>query len=222
MQSLVKKKKNCHVTKYVMNSKAVSMRVSRHMSKWPKYFSLYDRHFSSFVGKRVNVWEIGVCGGGSLQMWKKFFGPRATIVGIDIEPNFYFEEDQIHVHIGSQSDTEFLSGLVNKYGPPDVLIDDGSHTQTDLHVTFKFLYPLMKRKSVYFIEDTHTAYWKEYGGRLLQDGTIVESSKRLIDELTGRHFCGITDFTLTTKGIHFYDSVIVFEKEYDREGLLQL
>lgn len=222
MQSLAKKRKNCHVTKYVMNSKAVSTKVSRYMNKWSKYFSLYDRHFAKFVDKQVNVWEIGVCGGGSLQMWKKFFGPRATIVGIDIEPKFYFEEDQIHVHIGSQSDTEFLSSLVEKYGPPDVLIDDGSHMQIDLHATFKFLYPLMNKKSVYFIEDTHTSYWKDFGGGLLRDGTIVESSKRFVDDLNAKHFGVTTEFSLNTKGIHFYDSVIVFEKEYDREGLLQL
>ena len=49
------------------------------------YFDIYDRAFSSFRDKKVTVVEIGVFHGGSLQMWKKYFGRRAHIFGIDID-----------------------------------------------------------------------------------------------------------------------------------------
>ena len=184
----------------------------RSFCKWSHYFDLYDRHFCKFINKNVSVWEIGVNAGGSLQMWKKFFGTSASIIGIDINPYSYFEEPQIHVHIGDQSDVNFLQSVINTHGVPNVLIDDGSHIQSDLDVTFKFLYPLMGGNSVYFIEDTHTAYWENYGGGLLREGTIIETSKKCVDALTGRHYESITDITINTNGIFFYDSVVVFEK----------
>lgn len=194
------------------SSKLCSENTVRPSRKWTHYFQLYDRHFSKFIDKPVVVLEIGVCDGGSLQMWKEFFGSKSKIIGIDVNSETYFEEPQIHIHIGNQADTEFLSFLVDKYGPPDVLIDDGSHIQSHLNATFQFLYPLMRSGSIYFIEDTHTSYLDEYGGGLLRNDTIVETTKKLVDELTGRHFGTITDITLNTNGIHFYDSVIVFEK----------
>jgi hypothetical protein len=36
--------------------------------KWRHYFDVYDRHFSKFRGQEVNIVEIGVFSGGSLEM----------------------------------------------------------------------------------------------------------------------------------------------------------
>ena len=54
--------------------------------KWRHYFEIYHKHFSKFVGKEVHVLEIGVYSGGSLAMWKHYFGPQSKIYGVDIEP----------------------------------------------------------------------------------------------------------------------------------------
>ncbi|HMH33204.1 MAG TPA: hypothetical protein VK543_09260, partial [Puia sp.] len=58
----------------------------RRIFKWHHYFEIYDRHFSRFRNKEINILEIGVLHGGSLQMWKEYFGPKAKIYGIDINP----------------------------------------------------------------------------------------------------------------------------------------
>lgn len=40
----------------------------RGIFKWEHYFEIYHRHFARFVGRKVNVLEIGVYSGGSLEM----------------------------------------------------------------------------------------------------------------------------------------------------------
>jgi tetratricopeptide (TPR) repeat protein len=81
------------------------------MSKWKQYFPAYQRHLSKFTDQSILLIEIGVSGGGSLQLWKQFLGPFVRIVGIDAnEICQQFEEDQISVRIGGQSD---CAGLFN-------------------------------------------------------------------------------------------------------------
>ncbi len=97
-------------------------------------------------------------------MWKRYFGPHAAIVGIDINPECKeFEEDQIAIRIGSQSDLSFLEDVLAEFGVPDVVLDDGSHRMSDVVETFRFLYPRTADDGVYVVEDLHTAYWRSMG-----------------------------------------------------------
>ena len=57
------------------------------VNKWKHYFEIYDRHLSRFRDREITVLEIGVAGGGSLEIWRKYFGPKAKIVGLDINPD---------------------------------------------------------------------------------------------------------------------------------------
>ena len=187
----------------------------RLIHKWKHYFPVYERHFVQFVNRPITFMEIGVSKGGSLQMWKKYFGPHAQIVGIDIDPSVLFDEDQISVRIGSQSDVGFLAQIVEEFGVPDVVLDDGSHRMGDVLTSFEFLYPLMPKGGVYFVEDMHTAYWAEYEGGLRTPDSFIEKSKHLVDELNADHSRGAvdpTDFTRSTHSISFYDSCVVFER----------
>jgi hypothetical protein len=187
----------------------------RVIHKWKHYFPIYEKHFERFVNRPLTFLEIGVSKGGSLQMWKKFFGPHATIIGLDIDPQVHFEEDQINIRIGNQSDKKFLAKIVKEFGVPDVVLDDGSHLMADVNSSFDYLYPLLSKDGVYFIEDMHTAYWKEFGGGHRRPGTFIEKSKDLIDELNADHTRGAvspSEFTSSTSSISFYDSCVVFEK----------
>ena len=188
----------------------------RIIHKWKHYFPIYECYFSEFVYKPVTLVEVGCGRGGSLQMWKRYFGPHARIIGIDVNPACKnFEEDQIEVHIGPQQDHSFLQTVLDKIGIPDLVIDDGSHVMSHITATFQFLYPRMLKNGVYLVEDLHAAYWDEYEGGLRKPSTFVEHCKHLIDELNADHTRGAlepTEFTNTTLGIHFYDSVVVFER----------
>ena len=188
----------------------------RLIHKWKHYFPIYERHFRDFVYKPVTFIEIGCGRGGSLQMWKRYFGPHARIVGIDILSECkQFEEDQVEIRIGAQQDLQFLESIVAEFGAPDIVLDDGSHVMSHVIASFQFLYPRVAKNGVYMVEDLHTAYWEEYEGGLRKPTTFIELSKNLVDELNADHCRGAvvpTDFTKTTLSMHFYDSVTVFEK----------
>lgn len=188
----------------------------RIIHKWKHFFPIYERHFEGFVYKPVTFVEIGCGLGGSLQMWKRYFGPHARIVGIDVNPACKaFEEDQIEVRIGDQSDEKFLQSVIDEVGAPDIVLDDGSHMMSHITATFQFLYPRMTKNGIYLVEDLHSAYWDEFEGGLRKPSTFVELSKNLIDELNADHTRNAlpaTDFTKTTLSMHFYDSVVVFER----------
>ncbi len=199
----------------------------RIIHKWTHYFPIYERYFHQYIGKPMVFIEIGIGEGGSLQMWKKYFGPLARIVGIDIIPGCKeFEEEQIYVRIGNQSDQVFLQEIINEFDTPDIILDDGSHMMADVISSFNFLYPRIDRKGIYMVEDLHTAYWDEYQGGLGRDGTFIEKCKILIDELNAEHTRGKlneTPFSEATLSMHFYDSVVVFEKgAYGKKYELQI
>ncbi|MDE3016006.1 MAG: class I SAM-dependent methyltransferase, partial [Pseudomonadota bacterium] len=161
------------------------------INKWAHYFPIYERHLQRFRNLDVTLLEIGVNHGGSLKLWKRFLGPYAKIVGIDINPQCVkAEEEQIQIRIGSQSDGAFLDGLLDEIGIPDIVIDDGSHVMKDVNVTFDYLYPKLLKNSVYLVEDLHTAYWEEYGGGAGKPDSFIERCKHFIDVLNADHSRG--------------------------------
>jgi hypothetical protein len=85
--------------------------------KWHHYIPIYERFFSKYRGKEFRFLEIGVSQGGSLKIWREYFGPEAIIFGIDIEPNCS-RFDGLHgqVRIGSQIDEEFLRNVITEMG----------------------------------------------------------------------------------------------------------
>ena len=188
----------------------------RAVHKWKHYFPAYEKHFDRFVGRPINFLEIGCGQGGSLQMWKRYLGSHAQIVGIDVRPECAsYQEDQIAVRIGSQNDEDFLNTVLHEFGPPDVVLDDGSHLMEHMSASFQYLYPRMASTGVYIVEDLHAAYWEELGGGLRRPGTFIELCKSLLDELNAdwtRGALAPTDFTRSTQSMHFYDSMAVFEK----------
>ena len=85
--------------------------------KWHHYIPLYDKYSSRYRGTEVRFLEIGVSQGGSLSMWRKFFGDDAVIYGIDINPACSeFNGCDGQVRIGSQIDEEFLRSVVSEMG----------------------------------------------------------------------------------------------------------
>lgn len=190
----------------------------RLVHKWHHYFEIYDRHFSRFRGQPICLVEFGVSQGGSLQMWKDYFGPQVTIYGVDINPNCkQFEEPGVHIAIGDQEDREFLRSFAATLPPIDILIDDGGHTMKQQIHTFEELFPRVQPEGVYLIEDLHTSYWHKWGGAYRRADSFIEYSKNFIDRIHAWHSeqparLSPDWFTKSVHSLHYYDSVLVVEK----------
>jgi hypothetical protein len=194
------------------------------MTKWVHYFPVYESHFKKYVGMSPRVLEMGVWQGGSLQMWQHFFGEGATVVGIDQYRDCIRLRDahKLDVHIGTQSDAEFLKRLVDQYGPWDIVIDDASHRTGDQIKSFElFSQPgWMAGNSTYLIEDTHTSEWSDYRDEGQDLYARMFSAVRALNgwHVRGREqdlhidvgTCSVEAQTVAS--VSFYDSIIVVER----------
>lgn len=190
----------------------------RVIHKWKHYFEIYDRHLSRFRGRDVHIVEFGVSHGGSLQMWKQYFGPGARIYGVDVNPNCtQAQEEHVQIFIGDQEDRSFLRTLAEEIPRIDILIDDGGHMMKQQINTFEELFPHIAENGVYLCEDLHTSYWPKEGGGYKKRGTFIEYSKNFIDYINAWHSVqasklSVSDFTRSAHSLHYYDSVLVIEK----------
>jgi hypothetical protein len=190
----------------------------RGMEKYAHYFDIYDRHFRNYRDTDCVIVEVGVYKGGSLQMWKDYFGNKCRIIGIDIDESVKdYEEEQISIEIGSQSDREFWHRFKEKYPRVDIFIDDGGHTMEQQITTFEEMFPHISTDGVYLCEDLHTSYWAVYGGGYQKPDTFIEYSKNFIDYINAWYsesrFLQENEYTYSMQSLHYYDSVLVIEKQ---------
>jgi 23S rRNA U2552 (ribose-2'-O)-methylase RlmE/FtsJ len=203
--------------KYFLNN------AEKRLHKWVHYFDIYERHFCRFRGKSPVVVEIGVMGGGSLAMWREYFGPGSRIVGVDVNPECkQHESSGIEVFVGSQDDSTVINAIFSKYPQIDIVLDDGSHQMNHMIASFELMYERLQANGIYLVEDTHTCYWERFGGGLRREGTFMEYVKHKLDEINAVHTEGalpISDFTRSTDYIACYDSIVVFERR--KQGVRQ-
>jgi hypothetical protein len=200
-----------YLHKYFLNNN------QRRVHKWIHYFDIYEKYFARFRNKSPVMVEIGVAGGGSLQMWKDYFGPGCKIIGVDVKPKCKeYEEQDIEVFIGSQDDPKVWERVLSKYPAVDIILDDGSHVMNHMINTFNTLYEVINPYGVYMVEDAHTSYWPSHGGGLHSPDSFMEFAKRKVDEMHAAHTKGALEssqFTKSTDVIAFYDSIVVFERK---------
>ena len=187
----------------------------RPIHKWSNYFEVYEMHLSRFRGTKVNVLEIGIDGGGSLQMWKWYFGQKAKVFGIDIDEAKLFDESKLKTFQCDQGNRDQLKEVIGKMPTLDIVIDDGGHTMEQQINSFEVIYPAMSDDGVYICEDTHTSFFEEYGGGAKSKRTFMAVIKKHIEQLSANHSreqVPMTDFTASTDSMHFYNSMVVIEK----------
>jgi hypothetical protein len=179
------------------------------------FFPIYEKHFARFKGLSPVVLEIGVNNGSSLIMWKSYLGGNSQINGMDISPHSAQFDNQglgIRVFIGDATNTEHLDQMLGQIGPPDIVIDDGSHVSTDIRKTFEYLYPKMSKHGIYLVEDLHMAYFEG----LPVENSFIDYCKDLMDELNSTYRVAQPRkwFAHQTISMSVYESIVVFERGY--------
>lgn len=186
--------------------------------KWHHYIPIYDRYFSKYRDKNIRFLEIGVSQGGSLKMWRKYFGEHAIIYGVDINPDcLKFDGIDAKVRIGSQTDKQFLESVIREMGGIDVILDDGSHQMRHISKSFSFLFQKLNDGGLYMIEDLHTAYWRSFGGGYRSKSNFFNFISEIIDDMhRWYHLGGINHRSVSENcsAVHIHDSIAIFEKGY--------
>ena len=188
--------------------------------KHSTYFQVYDSLFSRYIGKEFTFVEVGIFNGGSLRIWRDYFGDKARIIGIDINENaLKHQEDGFEIYIGDQSDPNFWQSFFNKVGEVDILLDDGGHTYEQQIITTVNSLPYIKENGILVVEDVHTSYMREYGGT--SKFSFIEYTKLLIDKISYR-FHGLKKESKSDKkifSIQIFESIVALHINRDKCSL---
>lgn len=177
--------------------------------KWMHYFEIYHRHLNRFIGKPINLLEIGIYSGGSLKMWQNYLGDLCQIYGVDIQKECKsYENHKVRVFIGDQQDPIFWNFFKNEVPGIDVLIDDGGHSTEQQRVTLEEMLPFLNLGGVYICEDIHGVKndFAAYCSSIIKD---LNASQK------------ISNFQQSIHSIHFYPYCLVIEKNSNMDGSLR-
>tara|TARA_B100001758_G_C18324256_1_gene564977 strand:+ start:102 stop:884 length:783 start_codon:yes stop_codon:yes gene_type:complete len=178
------------------------------------YLPVYEEIFSDFRDKEFTFVEVGVMGGGSLEMWRKYFGPKARIIGIDFNPNaLKMKEHGFEIFIGDQSDVAFWKKFYEEVGPIDLLLDDGGHTNKQQIVTVESSIQNIKDGGSILIEDVGASFIRSFGNPSAH--SFLNYAKFKINRLYARNSAlGLeaeNKFTDNIFSVNFYDSMVAFK-----------
>jgi len=154
------------------------------IDKWSSYAKVYDQILSPYKEKSINLFEIGVFNGGSLELWAEYFINAQNIVGCDIInecAQLQYEDPRISIIIGD-ANTNSVEEELSELSPDfDIIIDDGSHRSKDIISSFIRYFKHLNHDGVYIFEDLHASYWKGFGGGLHYPYSAMSFFKRLAD-----------------------------------------
>jgi hypothetical protein len=177
------------------------------------YTPVYNELLTNLRSEKLSILEIGIGNmelmkpyvldhykpGASLRMWRDYF-PNAEIFGCDIVPEVIFTEERIKTFLVDQSNTVSLLQLMNSIKSVsssmelDIILDDGSHIEEHMRLSFKTLWQFLKKGGIYIIEDIQSP--------------MVERFERLGIDL------GFTDSECIKvhKGLHIWDNFVAYRK----------
>ena len=202
--------------------------------KWEIYLDVYQRVFGKYVDRPINLFEIGIQNGGSLEIWAKHFPRAQHLVGCDIDPNcalLRYADPRIAVVV-SNANSDSAEAQIAQYSATfDIIIDDGSHVSGDIIRSFARYFPRLAEDGVFIAEDLHCSYWREFDGGLFDPFSSIAFFKRLVDVTNHEHWgvgktrsdvvcgffakyeCVIEDRVLSTiHSVEFINSVCVVRK----------
>ncbi len=179
--------------------------------KWDHYFKIYEDILTKFINKKIIFVEVGIGDGGSLYMWKKFFGKKARIIGVDLNPDTKkLKDDGFEIYIGDQSTKEFWSKFYKKIGKIDILLDDGGHRNLQQITSVVESIENIKDGGMILVEDTHSSYMKKMGFRNPSKHSFINFCNLLVENIHRRNPMVKKKANIFSDKIHsitFYESL---------------
>ncbi len=191
-----------------------SHKEGRGVWKWEHYFEIYHSHFAKFIDREVNVLEVGIYSGGSLDMWKEYFGQKCRIYGVDIEEACKsYENDAVKIFVGDQADRNFWKLFKSETPNLDIIIDDGGHMPHQQIVTLEEMLPHLRPGGVYLCEDVH-GISNEFAAYIYGFSQNLNAcqAKQYVDENETGLANITTQFQSMIHSVHLYPFVTVIEK----------
>ena len=193
------------------------------INKMDHYLDVYHRVMAPWKNKDIRFLEIGIWKGGSINLWKGFFGPETQLTFLDINPECKaLEGPRVSIEIGDQADRDFLRKVAKNHGPFDIIVDDGGHKMHQQKISFTELWAHLSDGGLYIVEDTQSSYWPGFGGGFRDKNSFIEFAKDLVDRFHSWYTDqdDIFPFHPIAKelaSVQFYDSMVIFEKSIKQE-----
>lgn len=173
--------------------------------KWSSYLSQYHHMFAPIRSDVKHMLEIGIQNGGSLEIWSKYFPSVQKLIGCDINPDcsrLTYEDPRIAVVVGDANTDGTYRKVLEQAAEFDLIIDDGSHTSSDIVRSFARYFPHLKQGGMFVAEDLHCSYWAEYEGGLYDPFSSIAFFKRLADVVNHEHWGTDADRAKVLRGFY--------------------
>lgn len=205
---------------------ALSYRTDK-ASKYHNYTPVYEHYFEPLRDKEIVLLELGIGDinslnreGESILLWREYFTKgKCYAIDNDIDKANYYE----NCFWCSQTDDITLNSIIDKIGNPDIVIDDASHHREPTIKSFEILFPLLKSKGIYCIEDVVApAYWTGWeGDATIWDSQFMDFFFRLVHYVNLKNqklfnppqSIEIPDWIKEIDSIHFHHSQIIIKKK---------
>lgn len=150
----------------------INLHQGNFVDKWDSNISVYDQVLPEIRSSAGTIVEVGVQNGGSLEIYCKYFNNIKKVIGIDIDENCktisFEDEKKIELLIGDVKNLK--NDVKTRTNGIDLFIDDGSHTSSDIIITFVNYFDEITDGGMYIIEDLHCSYFKDIANQF--DGGI--------------------------------------------------
>lgn len=191
--------------------------------KFLHYFPVYEHLFAAYRGKEFTFVEFGVQGGGSLQMWRSYFGDAARIIGVDLNPQAAADSPDFDVRIGDQGDPAFLDSLFEDIGGVDVLLDDGGHQSFQQILTVERALAQAMGPMLVVVEDTATSFDRT-SSLFHLNHSFLSFAKATSDWITARSMeeAGGASPLDSVWSVEFFNGIVAFRADPTRVSLDRL
>jgi cephalosporin hydroxylase len=143
--------------------------------------NFYENEFFKYQNKKINLLEIGIYHGGSLDLWSKYFS-NAEIYGFDITDLNILERyrnlNNVKQVFADAYDYKIADSLPNF----DIIIDDGPHTLETQIKCLEIYLPKLNDGGVLIIEDI-----QHYEHLFTLDQFVPEVHKKNIEHVDLRN-----------------------------------